>query len=714
MNITALLSAELGLQEFQVANTLALFDEGATVPFIARYRKERTGSLDETRIRELSHRYEQCKELEKRREAILASVREQGKLAPALEAKINAALTMTALEDLYLPYRPERSTRAAKAKEAGLEPLADLLLALTAENRSMLALASGFVNIKKGFDTPEKALGGAKDIIAERLSDDAGVRRRLRESAAKHGIVVSAVRKEHIGKKSKYEKYYSHREKASLIPSHRFLAILRGERERVLKIYIDMPDDGAAEWLCSALVKHPRSAAAPCLREAALDALNRLLLPAVKTALRAELRERSEAEAIKVFGENLAALLLAPPAGRKAVIGLDPGFRSGCKLAAVDETGKYIESLTIYPHEPRGDRSGAKAALKAMIQRREPGLIAIGNGTAGRESDEFVRYVLQDFPADKRPICVTVSEAGASVYSASEAAIKEFPNLDVTIRGAVSIARRLQDPLSELVKIDPKSIGVGQYQHDVNQLRLKESLDEVVESCVNRVGVDVNLASEELLKYVSGLNRQTAANIVEYRNKHGAFASRDGLKNVPGLGDKKFQQAAGFLRIPGAENPLDNSAVHPESYGIVKKMAGRLSVDIGGMIGNAALLKRIDKNDFVTEEAGLPTITDIIEELERPGRDPREEFKYAEFADGVTEIEHLREGMILEGVVVNVANFGAFVDIGVHCDGLIHISELSNTYVSDPKKAVKAGQAVRVKVLKADPEAKRVALTMKL
>jgi len=714
MNITTQLSAELGLQEFQVKNVTALFDEGATVPFIARYRKERTGSLDEVMIRELLHRYEYYKELDERRLAILDSIREQGKLTPDLEGRINGAVTKTALEDLYLPYKPERATRAAKAKEAGLEPLANWLLALTDERCDVLAKAAGFVNAEKGVGTPESALCGAKDILAERLSDDADNRRRLRELAAEKGVIVSAVKKEFAGKKSKFEMYYDYREKAAAVPSHRFLAMQRGEHEKALRLSIDLPAEGTIERLCAALVKHPRSAAAPYLREAAADAFDRLLLPAAKTALRTEMRERADAEAIKVFGENLSALLLAAPAGRKTVIGLDPGFRSGCKLAVVDDTGKFIETATVYPHEPQRDRAGATAALQSLIRRHKPRLIAVGNGTAGRESDEFVRAALKDIPDGERPLCVTVSEAGASVYSASEAAIKEFPDLDVTVRGAVSIARRLQDPLSELVKIDPKSIGVGQYQHDVNQTRLKESLDEVVESCVNRVGVDVNLASEELLKYVSGLNRLTAANIVDYRNRHGAFSSRADLKKVSGLGDKKFQMSAGFLRIPGAENPLDNSAVHPESYGIVKKMAERLNVDIGGLIGNKALLKSINKDEFVTKDAGLPTITDIVEELEKPGRDPREEFRYAKFDDNVTEIGHLREGMILEGVVTNVANFGAFVDIGVHHDGLVHISELSKTYVSDPKKVVKAGQAVRVKVLKADAETKRIALSMKL
>jgi len=714
MNFSAQLSAELHLQEHQVKNVLDLFDEGATVPFIARYRKERTGSLDETQVRELLHRYGYYKELDERRQAILDSIREQGKLTPELEEKINGALLKTALEDLYLPYKPERVTRASKAKEAGLEPLADWLLALTENSCDILAKAAEFVNAEKGIDTPEAALGGAKDILAERVSDDADIRKWLRKRASERGVIISSVRKEFVGKKTKFEMYYYYREKAAAIPSHRFLAMLRGENEKVLRLSLEMPTESTIDRLCSGFIKHPKSAAAPYLREAVTDAFNRLLFPTLKTALRTELRERADIEAIKVFGENLSALLLAAPAGRKAAIGLDPGFKSGCKLAVIDDTGKFIENAVIYPHEPHRDSEGARAVLLALIQRYKPRLIAVGNGTAGRESDDFVHWALKDVPQEERPLSVMVSESGASVYSASEVAIKEFPDLDITVRGAISIARRLQDPLSELVKIDPKSIGIGQYQHDVDQNLLKESLDEVVESCVNRVGVDVNLASEELLKYVSGLNKLTAANIVDYRNRHGAFSSRDDLKNVAGLGDKKFQMAAGFLRIQGAQNPLDNSAVHPESYGIVEKIAKRLNVDIRELIGNKALLKSIDKSEFVTEEAGLPTITDIIEELEKPGRDPREEFRYARFDDGVTDMAHLREGMILEGMVTNVANFGAFVDIGVHHDGLVHISELSNTYVVDPKKFVKAGQAVRVKVMKVDVEAKRVALTMKI
>jgi uncharacterized protein len=447
---------------------------------------------------------------------------------------------------------------------------------------------------------------------------------------------------------------------------------------------------------------------------AAADSFDRLLRPATETEARKEMRDRADEEAIKVFGNNLEALLLAAPAGRKSVIGIDPGFRTGCKVAVVDDTGKFIENATIYPHEPHKDTEKSRAVLLALARRHNVGLIAVGNGTAGRETDEFARAAFKDIPAEIRPACVVVSEAGASVYSASDVAIKEFPDLDLTVRGAISIARRLQDPLSELVKIDPKSIGVGQYQHDVNQARLKESLDEVVESSVNRVGVDVNLASEELLKYVSGLNRLIAANIVSHRNKNGAFSSRQDLLNVAGLGDKKYQLAAGFLRVTGGENPLDNSAVHPEAYGIVRKMADQLKTTINELIGNTVLLRSVNKKDFVTDDIGLPTINDILAELEKPGRDPRAEFRYARFSDGVTELSHLKEGMILEGVVTNVANFGAFVDIGVHHDGMVHISEMSNSYVADPKAVVRAGQVVRVRVLKIDTELKRVALSMKL
>ncbi len=714
MNIAEQLTREFNLQPFQVENTLALFDEGATVPFIARYRKERTGSLDEIQVRDLQHRYTYYKELEERKETILESIRSQGKLTPELEKKINETLSKTELEDLYLPYKPKRTTRATKAKEAGLEPLADWIYDLTDSGADPLSKAAEFLNPEKEIDTPQKALQGAKDILAERLSEDADIRKWMRELASDEGQIVSAVKKEFEGQKTKFEMYYEFKEKVSSLPSHRILAMLRGEREKVLRLSLEVPSETAIAYLNEKLIKHPESAAVQLLKETVADSYDRLLLPATETEIRKEIRDRADEEAIKVFGENLEALLLAAPAGRKSVIGVDPGFRTGCKVVVVDDTGKFIENTTIYPHEPQKDVKGATAVMLALIQRHNVRLIAIGNGTASRETDEFIRTVLKEVPAEIKPLSVVVNEAGASVYSASDVAIKEFPELDLTVRGAISIARRLQDPLSELVKIDPKSIGVGQYQHDVNQTRLKDSLDEVVESSVNRVGVDINLASEELLKYVSGLNRLIAANIVNYRNGHGAFSSRQELLKVPGLGEKKFQLAAGFLRIPGGKNPLDNSAVHPERYELVEKMASQLKTTLHELIGNTALLRTVNKKEFVTDDVGLPTINDILSELEKPGRDPRAEFKYAHFNDEVTEISHLKEGMVLEGTVTNVTNFGAFVDIGVHQDGLVHISELSNTFVSDPKQVVKVGQVVKVRVLKVDAQLKRIALSMKL
>ncbi|HON11502.1 MAG TPA: Tex family protein [Chitinispirillaceae bacterium] len=713
MNIAEQLIKDFDLKPFQVENTLALFDEGATVPFIARYRKEKTGSLDEIQVRDLLHKYTYYKELDERRTTILESIKSQGKLTPELEKKINETLSKTELEDLYLPYKPKRSTRATKAKDAGLEPLARWLVELEDSTADLLLKAAEFLNPEKEIDSPQKALQGACDILAEELSDDAEIRKWMRELAFEQGLLVSEVKKEFEGQKTKFEMYYNFKEKVSTLPSHRVLAMLRGEREKVLRLFLELQESAAVNYLNSKLIRFPESAAAETLKNVVVDSFNRLLLPATETEVRKEIRERAEAEAIKVFGENLEALLLSPPAGRKAVIGVDPGFRTGCKLAVVDDTGKFIEHSNIYPHEPQNKKEEARAIVLAYIQKYDIRLIAIGNGTASRETDEFVREVLKDVPPEKRPVSVVVNESGASVYSASDVAIHEFPDLDLTVRGAISIARRLQDPLSELVKIDPKSIGVGQYQHDVNQSRLKDSLDEVVESCVNRVGVDVNLASEELLKYVSGLNRLIAANIVNYRNQHGAFPSRDTLLKVPGLGEKKFQLAAGFLRIPGGKNPLDNSAVHPERYELVKKMASEMNTTLDAIVGNAELVRSIDKKKFISEDVGLPTIEDIISELEKPGRDPREEFKYARFSESVMEIKDLKEGMMLEGTVTNVTNFGAFVDIGVHQDGLVHISELADRFVDDPKKVVRVGQVVKVRVMKVDPELKRISLSMK-
>ncbi|NLE01754.1 MAG: RNA-binding transcriptional accessory protein, partial [Fibrobacter sp.] len=659
-------------------------------------------------------KYTYYKELEERKVTILESITSQGKLTPELAAKINATLSKTELEDLYLPFKPKRTTRATKAKEAGLEPLAKWLLKLDQPSFDINQYATGFLNPEKEIDTAQKAIQGACDIIAEDLSDNADIRKWMRELATEQGVLVSQVKKEFEGQKTKFEMYYDYKENVKSIPSHRILAMLRGEREKVLRLSLELPEQAALHYLESHLIRHPQSAAAELLKATVADSYNRLLSAATETEIRKEVRDSGEEEAFKVFGENLEALLLSAPAGRKSVIGVDPGFRTGCKVAVVDDTGKFIEYANIFPHEPQNKKEEARCVLLVYIKKYGVKLIAIGNGTASRETDEFVKDVIRELPEEERPVPVVVSEAGASVYSASDVAIKEFPDLDLTVRGAISIARRLQDPLSELVKIDPKSIGVGQYQHDVNQTKLKDSLDEVVESCVNRVGVDINLASEELLKYVSGLNKLTAANIVNYRNQHGAFPSRDTLLKVPGLGEKKFQQAAGFLRIPGSSNPLDNSAVHPERYDLVKKMAAELKTTLHELIGNTALIRTIDKKKFITDDVGLPTIEDILQELEKPGRDPRAEFRYAHFNDSVMEIKDLKEGMLLEGTVTNVTNFGAFVDIGVHQDGLVHISELADKFVDDPKKVVKVGEVVKVKVLKIDEALKRISLSMKL
>jgi len=713
MNIAEQLITDFNLQPFQINNTLELIDEGATIPFIARYRKERTGTLDEIQIRDIFHKYAYYKELEERRATILESIASQGKLTDELSRKINATLNKTELEDLYLPYKPKRTTRATKAKEAGLEPLARLLTTISAGDADLESLATPFLNSEKEIDTADKALQGACDILAEELSDSAENRKWMRELAADEGTLTSDVKKDFEGKKTKYEMYYNFKENIATLPSHRILAMFRGEREKVLRLSLAMPVETSVRYLSQKLITNPDSAANDLLLKTATDSFERLIQPATETEIRKELREKAEAEAFKVFGTNLEALLVSPPAGRKAVLGVDPGFRTGCKIAVVDDTGKYVENVTIYPHEPQKQTSDASKKIADLISRYSIQLIAIGNGTASRETDDFIKSVLSTFSPEKRPVHVIVSEAGASVYSASDVAIKEFPDLDLTVRGAISIARRLQDPLSELVKIDAKAIGVGQYQHDVNQTHLKESLDEVVESCVNNVGVDVNLASEELLKYVSGLNRLIAANIVGYRNEHGGFSSRSDLLKVPGLGAKKYQLAAGFLRIPGGKHPLDNSAVHPERYTMVAAMAEDLQTTVPELIGNTTKIHAINKKKFITEEVGLPTIEDILQELEKPGRDPRAAFTYARFKDTVTRISDLEEGMLLEGTVTNVTNFGAFVDIGVHQDGLVHISELADTFVTDPNKIVTVGQVVSVRVVKIDAELKRIGLSMK-
>ncbi|MBM3294342.1 MAG: RNA-binding transcriptional accessory protein [Candidatus Aminicenantes bacterium] len=713
MDIVKTLSQELKLEPGRVERTIALLDEGGTVPFIARYRKERTGGLDEAQIREIVRRRRYWEEMEERRQTVLKSIREQGRLTPELEAAVNAASTKTELEDLYLPFRPKKATRASKAWDAGLEPLARWLVDLADPEADLEAEAAKYLSPENGYETADQALRGAADILAEEWAENAEARRIIRGLVFREGVLISAVRKEFEGRKTKFEMYHDHREVIAEPASHRLLAMFRGEREKVLDLELEYPRTAAVRELVFRFVRRPKSASAGLLLETVVDALDRLLAPSVETEVRNELREKSEAEAIQVFGVNLRDLLLAPPAGRRAVMGIDPGFRTGCKIAAVDGIGKFLGYRTIFPNAPKNDVDGAKQTFLEMLVRHKVELIAVGNGTASRETEAFVRASLEELPAARRPVVVIVSEAGASVYSASDLAKREFPKLDVTVRGAVSIARRLQDPLSELVKIEPRSIGVGQYQHDVDQAAIKASLDEVVESSVNLVGVDLNLASEELLRYVAGLNKGTAAAIVAHRNARGPFRSREGLKGVKGVGAKTFEQAAGFLRIPGAMNPLDNSAVHPERYGLVEAMAQALGVPVQGLVGRPDLVRSIEPERYVSEEAGLPTVEDILRELEKPGRDPRGEFRCAAFAENVRTMEDLKEGMILEGVVTNVTKFGAFVDLGIHQDGLVHISEIAGQFVSDPRQAVKVGQVVRVRVIRVDVELKRIGLSMK-
>ncbi len=711
LQITQVITRELGLQAFQVSNTLALFNEGATVPFIARYRKERTGLLDEVQIRNIRDRFDYITELEERRAAILKSIKEQGKLTDELKEKIEACLVKQELEDLYLPYKPKRKTKGMAAKEKGLEPLA---MELWLQGQSILPeqLAEKYINPELGISNIKEALEGAKYIIAELISDDAEVRKFIREVTLNKGILTSMVKEGFREQKTKFNQYYDFKEPLKSIPSHRFLAIMRGENEEVLTAGLEAPAAEIDEYLLKKFIRNGSYAQAGFLTEVIGFAYRVYLNSSIEVELRSEIKERSDIEAIKVFAENLRNLLLAPPAGSKAIMGIDPGLRTGCKIAVVDQTGKFLEYVTVFPHGSDRQRQEAAATLAALAKKHKMELAAIGNGTASRETDAFVREVIKDTRGVKlQP--VVVSESGASVYSASDLAREEFPDLDVSVRGAISIARRLQDPLAELVKIDPKSIGVGQYQHDVNQPKLRQALHETVESCVNFVGVELNTASYSLLAYVSGLSEAMAKNIVMYRDENGAFKNRKELLKVARLGPKAFEQAAGFLRIRDGADPLDNSAVHPESYAIVKQMAKDLKTKTDQLVGNALLADKIDPKKYVTDTVGLPTLNDILAELKKPGRDPREKFELANFMEGVTEIRHLKTGMVMEGVVTNVANFGAFVDIGVHQDGLVHISQLANKYVRDPKEVVKVGQKVKVKVLEVDLERKRIALSMK-
>jgi protein Tex len=726
-SISKRIADELAVSEQQVSAAVGLLDEGATVPFISRYRKEVTGGLDDTQMRLLEERLRYLRELEERRAAILKSIIEQEKLTPELERDILQADTKNRLEDLYLPFKPKRRTKGQIAREAGLEPLAEGLYADPTLNPEIEAIK--YLNPEHKIDDAKAALDGAKYILMEKFSEDAELLGRLRsflhQEATLGARVAPGKDTDTSQEVQKFRDYFEHNEPLRSMPSHRALAIFRGRNEGILTIALKVGDDDANTSIaqkghpCETMIadhwqiKDQSRAADIWLTEVVRWTWRVKLLTHLETDLLSELREKAEDGAIKVFASNLKDLLLAAPAGQKATVGLDPGMRSGVKVAVVDATGKVLDHCVIYPTPPFSKIAESELVLVALCKKYNVGLIAIGNGTASRETEKFAKDVLKAHPEIKAST-VIVSEAGASVYSASEFAAKEFPDLDVTIRGAISIARRLQDPLAELVKIDPKSIGVGQYQHDVSQSQLARSLDAVVEDCVNAVGVEVNTASAALLARVSGLNTTIANNIVEFRNQNGVFASRAALKKVPRFGEKTFEQAAGFLRVTGGENPLDASGVHPESYSVVKEIAEKNAREIKGLIGDTAFLRGLKAVDYTNEKFGLPTVTDIIRELDKPGRDPRPEFKTATFQEGVDAITDLIPGMILEGTVTNVTNFGAFVDIGVHQDGLVHISALSHTFIKDPREAVKAGDIVKAKVMEVDVARKRIALSLRL
>ncbi len=726
------LASEISAKPAQIAAAIALLDEGATVPFIARYRKEATGGLDDTQLRMLEERLRYLRELEERRAAIIASITEQGKMTPQLLQAVSLATDKTHLEDLYLPYKPKRRTKAQIALEAGLEPLANDLLAnpmLNPEAEAAKYLREAFTSAagdaNPGVPDVKAALDGARQILMERFAEDAALLQTLREYVQQHGVLQSKVIEGKEEAAEKYADYFDYSEPLGSIPSHRALAVFRGRREEMLSVQLRLDsEEDKPTWSSPHNPCEGRIAVHFNIKEMGRPA-DRWLLDTVRwtwrvkvfmhleTELMGALRTQAETEAINVFARNLKDLLLAAPAGPRATIGLDPGLRTGVKVAVVDETGKVVDTATIYPHQPRNDWNVSIAILAQLAQKHKVSLIAIGNGTASRETDRLARDLIKLHP-ELKLTSIVVSEAGASVYSASEFASKELPELDVSLRGAVSIARRLQDPLAELVKIDPKSIGVGQYQHDVSQVQLARSLDAVVEDCVNAVGVDVNTASAPLLARVSGLSSSVAQAIVQHRDLKGRFNSRAELREVPRLGDKTFEQAAGFLRIMGGSDPLDASAVHPESYPLVQRILQDIKQDIKGVLGNSKLLQSLNPSKYASEQFGIPTITDILKELDKPGRDPRPEFTTASFKEGVEDLKDLEPGMILEGVVTNVAAFGAFVDIGVHQDGLVHISALSDKFVKDPHTVVKAGQVVKVKVLEVDVKRKRIALTMRM
>ncbi|HAS6344804.1 TPA: S1 RNA-binding domain-containing protein [Vibrio vulnificus] len=717
--ICRLIAQELNVRPEQVTAAVALIDDGNTVPFIARYRKEVTGGLDDTQLRNLDSRLSYLRELDDRRQTILKSIQEQGKLTAELESEILTADSKTRLEDLYLPYKPKRRTKGQIAIEAGLEPLADTLW--NHPQTEPESEASRYINADKGVEDSKAALDGARAIIMERIAEDANLLEKIRQYLNRHAEIVSRVvaGKEHEGEK--FKDYFEHNEAISKVPSHRALAMLRGRNEGFLSLTLNadpQQEESVRQSYCETLIADHygvtlSSAPADNWRKQVISWAWRIKVSMhMETELMAAMKERAEIEAIEVFATNLKDLLMAAPAGPRATLGLDPGLRTGCKVAVVDATGKVLATDTIYPHVPQNQYDRAMQTVAALIKQHNVDLIAIGNGTASRETDAFAADLIKR--GNLKVQKIMVSEAGASVYSASELAAKEFPNMDVSLRGAVSIARRLQDPLAELVKIDPKSIGVGQYQHDVSQAMLAKRLDAVVEDCVNAVGVDVNTASAALLTRVAGLSTTLAQNIVDFRDEHGRFDSRTTLKKVPRLGPKAFEQCAGFLRIMDGKNPLDASSVHPEAYPVVKAIAEKNQKAVKALIGDSGFLKGLRAVDYTDEHFGVPTVTDIIKELDKPSRDPRPEFKTATFAEGIHNVSDLEVGMILEGVVSNVANFGAFVDIGVHQDGLVHISALTDRFVSDPREVVKAGDIVKVKVMEVDVQRKRIALSMRL
>ena len=693
------IASSLGIQENQVRKTIELLDEGATIPFISRYRKEATGSLDEVQVAQIRDLRDQFVELEKRREAILKSLKELDKLSPELEKAVRGAETLAKLEDIYLPYKPKRKTRAMAAREKGLQALADKLF----EQRMLdpEILAAEFL------DDTEEALAGARDILAEEMMETAEAREEARQLFSRKTTVKSTVAKGKQEAGIKYKDYFDWSESLAQAPSHRILALFRGENEGILNLNLAGPDQDVLDKLDRRFIKGNNA----CARQVELaiqDGYKRLLMPAMENEMRAEAKKRADEEAIRVFAENIRQLLLAAPLGQKRVLALDPGFRTGCKLVCLDEQGTLLDNTAVYPHTGPGQAQEAAHTISAWVKKHKVQAIAIGNGTAGRETEAFVRNLKLDGIT-----IIMVNESGASIYSASEAARDEFPDKDITVRGAVSIGRRLMDPLAELVKIDPKSIGVGQYQHDVDQKKLQASLDDTVISCVNSVGVELNTASKQILSYVSGLGPQLAQNIIDYRTKNGPFIKRSDLKKVARLGEKAYEQAAAFLRIRHAKNPLDASAVHPERYDIVEKMAKDLNCKVSDLLANESLRKQIQLQKYVTSEVGMPTLTDILAELAKPGRDPREQFEAFEFTEGVNEIKDLRVGMKLPGIVTNITNFGAFVDIGVHQDGLVHVSQLADKFVKDPNEIVKVAQKVMVTVTEVDEARKRIALSMK-